>query len=143
MDDRMERDKLRSIMGARELRKNATPAEKLLWKYLDNKGMCGFKFRRQHPVDGFVLDFYCSEGRLAVEIDGDIHRFQKEQDRERQMIIESKGIEFLRFTNEDVMDNTDDVLRTIKRKLMRQNKIISEVTPLHEVERGASRSEAG
>jgi very-short-patch-repair endonuclease len=132
-------------LGARELRKNATPAEIFLWRYLDNKGMCGYKFRRQHPIDGFIIDFYCPKERLAIEIDGKIHDFQKEQDRERQMIIESKGIDFLRFSNTDVMHDTDRVLKMIKRKLMgpKRDQIISEVSPLHEVERGAERSEAG
>ena len=107
--------------------------------------MCGYKFRRQHPISGFVLDFYCPKERLAIEIDGKIHDFQKEQDRERQMIIESKGIEFLRFSNKDVMHDTDQVLMVIKRKLMGQKRdqIVNEATPLHKVERGAERSEAG
>jgi very-short-patch-repair endonuclease len=107
--------------------------------------MCGYKFRRQHPIDGFIVDFYCPKGRLAIELDGGIHKAQKEQDRERQTIIESKGIEFLRFTNLDVMNDTDQVLKVIKRKLMgmKRDQIMSEVSPLHEVERGAERSEAG
>ncbi len=108
----------RIIYGARSLRKDSTKAEEILWQYLSNKGMCGFKFRRQHPVDRFILDFYCPKKRLAIEIDGEIHINQKEYDRIRQGIIESKGIEFLRFKNIDVVKNINFVLKTIKRKLV-------------------------
>jgi len=113
----MKRNKKSSILGARSLRQKATNTEALLWKYLSNKGMIGVKFRRQHPIKGFVLDFYCPQFKLAIEIDGKIHDNQKEQDRERQNIIEKTGITFLRFKNTDIMNNIDNVLRTIKRRL--------------------------
>ena len=95
-----------------------TRAEKVLWKYLSNKGMCGFKFRRQFPIDRFILDFYCPAKRLAIEIDGGIHHNQREYDRIRQEIIEDKGINFLRFKNQDVMKNLNFVLKSIKRKIV-------------------------
>ena len=107
----------RSIMGARLLRKKMTAAETLLWKYLDNRGMCGVKFRRQHPIDRFVFDFYCSAAKLAIEVDGGIHIKSKEADAERQRALEGVGIEFLRFKNKDIMENLDSVLKIIKRKV--------------------------
>ena len=80
--------------------------------------MCGFKFRRQYPIDRFVIDFYCPEQRLAIEIDGKIHDNRNEYDKERQETISSHGINFLRFKNSEVMNSIDTVLRTIKRKLI-------------------------
>ena len=94
-----------------------TAAETLLWKYLDNRGMCGVKFRRQHPIDRFIIDFYCPERKLAIEIDGDIHIKSREADAERQRALESFGIEFLRFKNKDITENLDSVLKIIKRKV--------------------------
>jgi len=113
----MKKDaKLRTIKGARILRKEMTAAEKRLWLYLNNRGMCGIKFRRQHPISGFIVDFYCPKNRLAIEIDGEIHDNQKEHDTARQSILESQGIRFLRFRNQEVLNNIDMVLKTIKRK---------------------------
>jgi len=133
----MKRIKTKTILGARLLRKKSTRAEILLWKFLSNKGLCGFKFRRQHPVEGFVLDFYCPSKGLAIEIDGKIHDNQKEQDLQRQEILENAGINFLRFGNADVLNNTEMVLKTIKRKLdYSSNKSKLTKAPLHFVERG-------
>jgi len=92
-----------------------TEAESLLWKFLNNSGMCGIKFRRQHPIEGFIVDFYCPSKRLAIEIDGRIHNFQKEADKQRQNIIEEHNINFLRFSNNEVLNNLDYVLKSIKR----------------------------
>jgi len=107
--------KFRTVTAARELRKNPTEAEALLWKYLSNRGLCGFKFRRQYPVKGFVLDFYCPEIRLGIELDGHVHDDLKEYDRQRQSIIENNGIRFLRFKNIEVIQNMNEVLKCIKR----------------------------
>jgi very-short-patch-repair endonuclease len=94
-----------------------TPAEKLLWKYLSDRGMVGVKFRRQHPIDRFIVDFYCSEHKLGIELDGGIHNNMKEHDLARQRILESKGIVILRFKNEEVFNSLDSVLKQIKRQL--------------------------
>jgi len=135
---KVKRNKLKSILGARILRKESTPSEVLLWKFLSNKGMCGYKFRRQHPIKGFVLDFYCPERKLAIEIDGKMHDNQIEHDKARQEILESIGIEFLRFRNTDVIYDIDMVLRKIKRNLtsLDQNSNKNEGSLLHLVERG-------
>jgi very-short-patch-repair endonuclease len=77
--------------------------------------MKGFKFRRQYSVNQYVVDFYCPELKLAIEIDGDSHfnDISEKYDKERQKSIESFGIRFLRFTNIDIYDNIDGVLQTI------------------------------
>ena len=106
--------KYKAIMAARHLRKEQTYTEKLLWKYLDNRGMCGFKFRRQHPFYGFVLDFYCPEKQLGIEVDGSVHNNLAEYDSQRQNIIEYHGIKILRFNNEDISTRIKYVLKSIK-----------------------------
>lgn len=93
--------RLNKIEFARKLRKEGTATEKLVWDRIKKKKLLGFKFRRQHIIRGFILDFYCHELNLALEIDGGIHGHQKEYDRVRQEIIEGDGVEFLRI---DVMD---------------------------------------
>lgn len=97
------------------LRNNMPKAEIILWSKIRNKQLLKLKFRRQYSIGPFVLDFYCPEIRLAIEIDGDSH-FQEEEieyDKERQRYIEDKRIKFLRFTNEDVYKNINEVLNDI------------------------------
>lgn len=99
----------------KSLRRNATPAESALWLQSRDKGILGHKFRRQYGVDKYVVDFYCPQLKLAVEIDGDSH-YQDgapERDLARQRNIEAYGITFLRFTNVDVHENLDAVLEAI------------------------------
>ena len=79
------------------MRKQPTRTEDLLWAALRNRSLVGRKFRRQHPIGRFILDFYCHEVRLAVEVDGAIHEFQRQADSERHQILESMGIRFLRL----------------------------------------------
>jgi very-short-patch-repair endonuclease len=97
------------------LRKNLSKAEAIMWNHLSRRQMSGYKFRRQHSVDQYVLDFYCPELKLAIEIDGDSHFMPgaQEQDKTRQEHIEAFGIRFLRFTNEDVCKNVDGVCQTV------------------------------
>ena len=108
-----ERDK------RRKLRNNPTEVEKILWQFLRKKQILGYKFRRQHGIDAFVVDFYCPRVRLAIEIDGGIHRSGgvKNYDIDRQRYLEQFGISFLRFSNEEVLNNTENVLSVIKAKL--------------------------
>ncbi|MDJ0733485.1 MAG: endonuclease domain-containing protein [Nostocaceae cyanobacterium] len=99
----------------RQLRQNITKAEKILWGKIKNRQIENCKFRRQYSVDKFVIDFYSPELKLAIEIDGDSH-FEDgaaEYDTERQVFIESAGIRFIRFTNEDVYMNLSGVLESI------------------------------
>jgi very-short-patch-repair endonuclease len=101
------------IKAARALRKGQTLAEELLWDRLRTKQLSGMKVRRQHILRGFIVDFYCPEIKLAIELDGSIHKSQKEADKERQNILESLGVRFLRFTNKDVINNMGNVIETI------------------------------
>jgi very-short-patch-repair endonuclease len=87
---------------ARELRKEQTPEEAEVWEILRNRKFMNLKFRRQHVIEGFVVDFYCHELRLAIEIDGAVHNKQKDYDELRQMLIEDEGIRFIRVTNDEV-----------------------------------------
>ncbi len=79
------------------MRKEPTRSESLLWSALRNRCLASRKFRREHPVGRFILDFYCQEERLAVEVDGPVHETQRQADGERQQILESTGIRFLRL----------------------------------------------
>jgi very-short-patch-repair endonuclease len=101
---------------ARQLRKNQTEAEKFLWKLLRGRKFHGYKFRRQHPIEKqFILDFYCLERNLAIEVDGYFHheKIQKQLDDERTKILSSYGIRVVRFTNWQVLNHIDDVLKKI------------------------------
>ncbi|MBW4597900.1 MAG: endonuclease domain-containing protein [Brasilonema angustatum HA4187-MV1] len=103
----------------RLLRQNITKAEKLIWDKLRDRQLENCKFRRQYSVDKFVIDFYSPELRLAIEIDGGSH-FENgaaEYDKARQELIESAGINFIRFTNNDVYGNLSGVLESIAEKI--------------------------
>lgn len=92
-------------------------AEIILWKKLSRKQMLGYKFRRQYGIDKFVIDFYCPKLKLAIEIDGDTHfknNNEEEYDRNRQALINSMGVFFLRFQNPEIYKNINGVLRTIE-----------------------------
>jgi very-short-patch-repair endonuclease len=99
---------------ARELRKNSTLSEVLLWDCLKRKQMMGYDFHRQKPLDRYIVDFFCNELMLAIEIDGDSHDNKEEEDEYRQKRLEALGIQFLRFSDKQVENNLDGVLRDIK-----------------------------
>ena len=101
---------------AKELRKSMTIAEAILWKHLRNNQLNGLKFRRQHPLDIFIADFYCHQERLVVELDGGIHdeSDQREYDEGRTFELKGKGYKILRFRNEEVINDIEDVLSRIK-----------------------------
>jgi len=102
---------------AKDLRKNETEAEKLLWDKLKNNQLGGFKFRRQHPISLYIADFYCHKLKLIIEIDGGYH-FTKEQiskDEERTEILDFNGVNVIRFSNDEVLSNIDNVLNEIKK----------------------------
>jgi very-short-patch-repair endonuclease len=101
--------------NAKELRKSMTEAEDILWKHLRNKKLNGLKFRRQHPLDIFIADFYCHEKKLVIELDGGIHDIleQKEYDEGRTSELEGKGFKVIRFRNEEIMNDLEDVLNRI------------------------------
>ncbi|PAX51939.1 endonuclease domain-containing protein [Brunnivagina elsteri] len=103
----------------KQLRNNMTTAENILWGKIKGKQIETCKFRRQYSVNQFVIDFYCPELKLAIEIDGESH-FQDDAikyDKERQVLIESIGVQFLRFNNNEVYNNLDGVLEVITEKV--------------------------
>jgi very-short-patch-repair endonuclease len=108
--------KRETVELAKELRKSMTPAEEFLWGKLRNRQFLGLKFRRQHPVEIFVVDFICIEKYLVIEVDGEIHQTpeQKEWDVNRAAEIEKYGLTILRFTNKEVMNHTEKVLQKIR-----------------------------
>jgi very-short-patch-repair endonuclease len=101
--------------NARNLRKSMTESEKLLWGSLRNRQLNGMKFRRQHPLDIFIADFYCHEKKLVIELDGEIHdkKEQMEYDDGRSFELEEKGFKILRFRNEEVINDIQSVLKRI------------------------------
>jgi|WetSurMetagenome_2_1015567.scaffolds.fasta_scaffold646299_1 very-short-patch-repair endonuclease len=105
-------EKLKPI--AHEKRHKPTPAEKELWKYLKNKKLCDFVFRRQHCICQFIVDFYCYKAKLVIEVDGDIHRYKVEEDKIRQQYLEGLKLKVLRFPNDEVLNNTQKVVLQIK-----------------------------
>ena len=108
-------ERLGLIEFARKLRQDATDPEALLWACLRGRRINKRKFRRQHPIDPYVLDFYCGDLRLAIELDGGRHNTTdgKKRDKAREAFLRSQGIETLRFTNEELMRYTDSVMNVI------------------------------
>jgi very-short-patch-repair endonuclease len=104
-----------TISNARSFRKNPTIAKQRLWNALRNRKLGGFKFRRQHPIGSLVLDFFCREKALAIEVDGGVHNLLEaaEHEFEREKYLRLLGVKFLRFTNRQVMDELPGVLGQI------------------------------
>jgi very-short-patch-repair endonuclease len=98
---------------ARLLRNQCTPAEALLWSKIRRKSL-GYEFHRQVPIDEYIVDFYCHELRLAIEVDGSSHDNKQDYDRCRQGRLESLGVRFVRFENEDVKKGLSEVLRVLQ-----------------------------
>ena len=105
---------------AREQRLKLTQSELLLWSRLRNKQLHGYKFRCQHPIYRYILDFYCHKAMVAVEIDGGIHQHQKSYDKYRDEFLAGIGIITLRFSDKEVLNNTDNVIAQISEKLLNQ-----------------------
>jgi very-short-patch-repair endonuclease len=121
---------------AREFRQPQTPAETTLWQHLRNRNLI-YKFRRQHPIDRFIIDFYCAEARLCIEIDGGSH-FETEQakyDAVRTKFLEQMGYKVIRFTNEAVRYNIHAVVDEIIKQI--EMRIAPHPNPLPGGERGS------
>ncbi len=103
-----------TLQTARILRKSMTKTEKILWDKLKGKQICGLRFRRQHPIDFFIVDFYCHTARLVVEVDGEIHSQQAEYDDGRSAEMGKYGIMVIRFKNEDIENNIYEVINKIE-----------------------------
>ena len=107
-----------NIEFARKLRKNQTEAEKQLWRQLRAKRFFGFKFRRQHPIGPYVVDFVCLNEKLVIELDGGQHSETPEYDRKRTAYIENLGFTVVRFWNNEVMGNIDGVMEVLRQRLL-------------------------
>ena len=109
----------------RDLRKNQTRAEEKFWKAVRNRKILGLKFYRQYPIffdytgkeTFFVADFYCYEKRLVIELDGQIHDYHKERDKFRTYLMNMLGIEVIRYRNEEIENNLEEVLENLREKL--------------------------
>jgi very-short-patch-repair endonuclease len=102
---------------ARQLRKNLTDAERLLWRRLRLWQVDGFKFRRQQPLENYIVDFVCLEKRLIIEVDGGQHAQQANYDTDRDAWLRNQGFVILRFWNNDVLKNIDGVMEVIAKNL--------------------------
>jgi very-short-patch-repair endonuclease len=100
---------------ARYLRKHATDCERILWRHLRNRNFAAYKLRRQHPVDPYVLDFYCPSVKLAIELDGSGHdsRLREKHDKARKKFLAKQGIAVVRFWNHQIREEVDSVLEAI------------------------------
>jgi very-short-patch-repair endonuclease len=99
--------------AARSMRRQPTSAEDMLWGALQKKQVAGLRFRRQHPVGRFILDFYCPSHRLVVEVDGGVHDAQQERDAARTQALETHGYRVLRFRNDEVLHDLPSVVSRI------------------------------
>ena len=125
----------KDLLGyARDLRQRQTDAEALVWGLLRDRRIAGAKFRRQHPMElgsqRVIIDFYCSEQKLAIELDGSQHQEQAESDADRTALLAKQGITVLRFWNNDVLAQTESVLETIWNTLMSTSQPPSPPSPL-------------
>ncbi len=107
----------RKTQLSRMLRNNATPAERRLWQYLRNRQLNGNRFRRQHPIGPYIVDFVCLEKRLIIELDGNQHGIEATKDVERDSWLSAQGFRVLRFWNHEVLKNAEGVVETIRAQL--------------------------
>jgi len=98
---------------AKELRREMTPAEKILWQEVRAKKL-GVRFRRQQVIEGFIVDFYCHKAALVVEVDGDIHDLQQDEDARREKVLSALGLRIVRFGNDEVVRDVSAVVGKIK-----------------------------
>ncbi len=99
---------------ARQHRHEPTPAENALWEAIRNRKIAGMKFRRQHAIDRFIVDFFCAEAQLVIEVDGSIHDYTHEEDAIRQEFLETQGLRVIRFSNAQVLEDIEGTLEAIR-----------------------------
>ena len=109
---------------ARNLRKNQTDAEQILWYQLRNRRFLNYKFRRQFPFDCYIADFICVELRLIIELDGSQHAEQADNDAERTLYLKQRGFKVIRFWNNELFDNIEGVLECIRLAVEKQKSIV-------------------
>ncbi|WP_347264866.1 endonuclease domain-containing protein [Nitrobacter sp.] len=125
----------KNIPIARRLRQSQTDAERMLWLRLRDRRLAGWKFKRQVPIDRFVVDFCCADGKLVIELDGGQHSIQVAQDAERTQALSAMGYLVLRFWNNDVLTNIEGVLGEILLTLPKTTPIPPHPDPLPDGER--------
>ncbi len=108
-------DKKRRVARARDFRKTPTPAEARLWQALRRKTMAGLKWRRQHVMPPYILDFYCPAAKQVVELDGESHTGRADYDHARDAWLAERGILVCRYPNAAILNNLDQVLEDVKR----------------------------
>ena len=115
----MDNDLNKSLLKRRELRNNSTPEEAVLWTQIKSRKIKGYKWRRQHPIGSYILDFYCPEAKLCIELDGAAHYTYsgEREDNTRTSFLNSKGIRVIRFENRLIWDNIDSVIEIIEQEL--------------------------
>ena len=101
------------LQRAKELRRDMTPAEKILWEEL-RANKLGVHFRRQQVIAGFIVDFYCHKAALVIEVDGDIHDLQQEEDARREKVLSDMGLRVVRFRNDEVVKNLSVVVGKVR-----------------------------
>jgi|TARA_B110000967_G_scaffold25098_1_gene23105 very-short-patch-repair endonuclease len=117
MSEKIKHNKLALKSIRKDLRNNATPAERELWKYISSSKLAGRKFRRQHSINNYIVDFFCFEEKLIIELDGE-HHFSDEgykKDSKRDAALNTAGYKIIRIENKWVFDNLEGVLDDIKR----------------------------
>jgi len=100
---------------ARKLRKNSTYTEIMLWNYLKGKQMMGCDFDRQRPIDNYIVDFYCKDIQLAIEVDGESHYSNRKSDKKRELRLNKLGVTVLRFDDMEIVYELNEVLKKIER----------------------------
>ncbi|HWC31113.1 MAG TPA: endonuclease domain-containing protein [Dehalococcoidia bacterium] len=99
--------------AARDQHGQSTPAEARLWRALRGRHLGGARFRRQHAIGHYLVDFYCADARLVVEVDGEIHRLQSDRDLKRQRALQDHGFNVIRFKNDEILQDLPGVLRLL------------------------------
>jgi very-short-patch-repair endonuclease len=102
----------------RELRNNATDAERLLWRYLSNRQIEGIKFRRQQPIESYIADFVSFSPKLVIELDGSQHMTDRADDEQRDACLRKNGFAVLRFWNNEVFENLEGVLEVVRQRCL-------------------------
>lgn len=102
-----------SIERARQMRREPTYPETLLWRRLRANQLCGLHFRRQHPIGPYIVDYYCGAAKLAVELDGESHEGRETYDQTRAKFLQAAGVRVVRFSDDDVIRNPEGVLHVI------------------------------
>ena len=103
----------------KRLVENMTPAEVVLWEHLKSNKL-GVRFRRQHVIENFIPDFVALSSKLIIEVDGEIHNFQKEYDKDRTYLLEQRGFRVIRFRNEEVLNDIVNVIEKIKDEISKK-----------------------